>query len=446
MLQFVPHFFGNMFAAQIETMYKKLIWISVALLPFATSAQLGGLMNKAKNKINQRIDNKTDREMDKAIDALEGKENAAASGDGAPASSAEEITEANPQSVKGYSKFDFVPGERIIYAEDFAQDAIGELPLTWNSSGKGEIMTLNNQAGKWLRVFENTTYLSGNNKKFGDNYTIEFDLMFFFEPKVKGYVLPGWQVGLFSTGSKDAADNNFLKQQDELNNTEVHFGYGSYALAYLESRQKRAQTFYSDKMELGDVLSSFNKVVHYSMQVQKTRFRLWVDDKKVFDIPRAINIADTMNQLYFHLEGSNYKEEEIGLFVSNLKIATGLPDTRHKLVEEGKFSTTGILFEVAAATIKPESSGVLKDVAAAIKSNAGMRVKIIGHTDSDGADATNLELSKKRAEAVKAALIKDWSIDASQLEAEGKGETQPAGDNKTKEGKAQNRRVEFVKL
>ncbi len=199
-------------------------------------------------------------------------------------------------------------------------------------------------------------------------------------------------------------------------------------------------------MELGDVLSGFNKIVHYSVQVQKTRFRLWIDDKKVFDIPRAMNVKDTMNQVYFQLEGSNYKEEEIGLFLSNIKIATGLPDTRHKLVEEGRFSTTGILFEVNAATIKPESNGVLKEVADAIKGNAGMRVKIIGHTDSDGSDAANLELSKKRAEAVREALVKDFSIDAAALETDGKGEAQPAGDNKTKEGKAQNRRVEFVKL
>jgi outer membrane protein OmpA-like peptidoglycan-associated protein len=113
--------------------------------------------------------------------------------------------------------------------------------------------------------------------------------------------------------------------------------------------------------------------------------------------------------------------------VSNIKIATGVPDTRHKLVEEGKFSTTGILFETNAATIKPESNGVLKDVADAIKSNTGIRVKIIGHTDSDGTDAANLELSKKRAEAVKAALVNDWKIDAVQLETDGKGEAQPVG-------------------
>ena len=99
-----------------------------------------------------------------------------------------------------------------------------------------------------------------------------------------------------------------------------------------------------------------------------------------------------------------------------------------------------------AATIKPESNGVLKEVAEAIKSGAGIKIKIIGHTDSDGTAAANLELSKKRSEAVKAALVKDFGIDASALETDGKGETVPVGDNKTKEGKAQNRRVEFIKL
>ncbi len=127
-------------------------------------------------------------------------------------------------------------------------------------------------------------------------------------------------------------------------------------------------------------------------------------------------------------------------------MATGLPDTRHKLIEEGKFSTTGILFDVAAATIKPESNGVLKELAEVLKSNPGIKVKIIGHTDSDGSDAANLDLSKRRAEAVKAALANNWRIDAASMETDGKGEATPEGDNKTKEGKAQYRRVEFIKL
>jgi outer membrane protein OmpA-like peptidoglycan-associated protein len=104
------------------------------------------------------------------------------------------------------------------------------------------------------------------------------------------------------------------------------------------------------------------------------------------------------------------------------------------------------LFDVNAATIKPESNGVLKEIAGILTEHKNIKIKIVGHTDSDGTDAANLDLSKRRAEAVKAALVKDFNIDGAMMETDGKGESVPAGDNKTKEGKAQNRRVEFIKL
>lgn len=434
-------------------MNKYIVAALILLLPAISQAQLGGLMKKVKNKAEQRLEQKVDRGIDRSLDQLEGKPTAttvkntpAAQPAAAPAAAQTESPKPEKETIKSYSKFDFVPGERIIYAEDFAQDAIGELPLTWNASGKGEVQTIEGKGGKWLRGFENSFYLTGNRKGFGENYTVEFDAIFYFQPKVKGYVLPYWKAGLLSSGGKDPADNEFLREQSEYNNTFITFNPGSNGSAFVESRAKRVQTFRSDRMSLGDMTQAFNKVVHYSIQVQKTRFRMWIDDKKVFDIPRAMNMADTMNQLWFYLESSNYQEDEIGLFVSNLKVATGVPDTRHKLIDEGKFSTTGILFDVAAATIKPESNGVLKELGTLLNEHKDVKIKIVGHTDSDGSDATNLELSKKRADAVKAALAKEYGVDESRLQTDGKGETAPVGDNKTKEGKAQNRRVEFIKL
>ncbi|NTS39894.1 OmpA family protein [Flavisolibacter sp. BT320] len=435
-------------------MNKPLVAVLILLLPAVSQAQFGGLMKKVKNKAEQRLEQKVDKGIDRSLDQLEGKGAPAQASNSqpatapAPAPAATQAEPAKPEkaTLKSYSKFDFVPGEKIIYAEDFAQDAVGELPLTWNASGKGEVQTIEGKGGKWLRGFENSFYLTGNRKSFGENYTVEFDAIFYFEPKVKGYVLPYWKAGLLSSGGKDPADNEFLREQSEYNNTFVTFNPGSNGSAYVDSRAKRVQTFHSDRMSLGDMTQFFNQVVHYSIQVQKTRFRMWINDKKVFDIPRAMNVGDTMNQLWFYLESSNYQEDEIGLFISNLKVATGLPDTRHKLIEEGKFSTTGILFDVAAATIKPESNGVLKELGGLLTEHKDVKLKIVGHTDSDGSDVANLELSKKRAEAVKAALAKDYGVEESRLQTDGKGESVPVGDNKTKEGKAQNRRVEFIKL
>jgi outer membrane protein OmpA-like peptidoglycan-associated protein len=124
----------------------------------------------------------------------------------------------------------------------------------------------------------------------------------------------------------------------------------------------------------------------------------------------------------------------------------GAPDTRNKLITEGKFVTTAITFEVNAATLKPSSFPVMKDISASLNENPGVKIKIIGHTDSDGDANSNLGLSKKRAEAVKNALVSEFGIDASRIQTDGKGASSPAVPNSTAEGKANNRRVEFLKL
>jgi outer membrane protein OmpA-like peptidoglycan-associated protein len=119
---------------------------------------------------------------------------------------------------------------------------------------------------------------------------------------------------------------------------------------------------------------------------------------------------------------------------------------RSKLITDGKLVTYGIYFDVNKAVVKPESHGTLKGIADILKENPDVRVKIIGHTDSDGADAANLDLSKRRGATVKEALVKDFGIDASRLESDGMGETQPMAPNDTPVNKALNRRVELIKL
>ena len=119
---------------------------------------------------------------------------------------------------------------------------------------------------------------------------------------------------------------------------------------------------------------------------------------------------------------------------------------RSKLLTEGKIISYGIYFDSGKDIVKPESYGSLKEIAAVLTENPEVKVKIVGHSDSDGDDASNLNLSKKRAAAVKSALTTEFAIDASRLETDGKGETQPLSPNTSSEGKAKNRRVEFIKL
>lgn len=111
----------------------------------------------------------------------------------------------------------------------------------------------------------------------------------------------------------------------------------------------------------------------------------------------------------------------------------------------GSVTLQGVTFELNSANLTADSRPVLDDVAADLKKYPRLRVELQGHTDSSGADAYNMQLSERRAASVREYLISQ-GVSASQLVARGYGETQPVADNKTNEGRAQNRRVEMAVL
>ena len=167
-----------------------------------------------------------------------------------------------------------------------------------------------------------------------------------------------------------------------------------------------------------------------------------MNDEKVWDIPRAVSASAKFNSVVFFVGGGCGNCE---YYLANLRVATGAPDTRNKILTEGKWVTRGILFDVNSDRIKGESYGSLKEIAGVLTENADLKVQIVGHTDSDGDDAKNLDLSKRRAASVKSALSSEFKIDASRMETDGKGESQPVDKNDNPAGKANNRRVEFIK-
>ena len=138
--------------------------------------------------------------------------------------------------------------------------------------------------------------------------------------------------------------------------------------------------------------------------------------------------------------------DEYKPFISNFRVAAGLPDTRNKLITEGKLVTYGIYFDVNKDVVKPESYGTLKEIAGILNEVPDVKVKIFGHTDADGDDAKNMDLSKRRAASVKAELVKYFGVKPDQLSTDGLGETKPVSPNDTPVNKALNRRVEFIKL
>ncbi len=118
--------------------------------------------------------------------------------------------------------------------------------------------------------------------------------------------------------------------------------------------------------------------------------------------------------------------------------------------KEFKIVLPQVYFEIDRAELKPESYSVLDEAALTIKrifdSNANANIEIQGHTDNTGAADYNMTLSQNRAETVKNYLVSKHNLDANRLQAKGYGLTRPIANNNTKEGRANNRRVEFVIL
>lgn len=421
-------------------MNRKCFIMLIAIVPLLLQAQTGLLdkMNtKLKNKATARVDKKMDQVIDKTLDEIEGKNGRAH----VPSSSQKVSTDI----LRSYVKYDFVAGEQVIYSNDFETENMGELPVGWNSNGSAAVVRLTDLPGNWMQFYQNASYLTDNKENFSENFTIEFDLLLRRSNPKAAFPMLAW--GILSSGSLPTTDNELLKNPSGTFATELKMqpydNNGSYL--QLESFLGRKSYLKTDIRKFA-LQQYFNKIIHVAVQVQKERLRIWFNEEKVFDLPKAIAPAVAINQVYFSVKRYGAPESEVGYNISHIKIAKGLPDTRHKLVDEGKLSTTGILFDINSATIRPESNGVLNEIGNVLQQLPQLKMKIIGHTDSDGNDKVNLELSRKRAQAVKEFFVKNFQIDGTRIEADGAGESMPVTDNTTKEGKANNRRVEFIKL
>ncbi|WP_341839050.1 OmpA family protein [Chitinophaga caseinilytica] len=434
---------------------KKFVFIALLHMPlavFSQSAILDKIKQKAEARAERRVDGAIDKSMDKAEEEVDGQLKQPAK---KQKSEKEKPAQTVPQDagkpntgLKSYSKFDFIPGERIVYTEDFAGDAIGELPLKWTTNNRGETVTIDKLPGNWMRLFPASRFTSPAAGKLPENFTLEADLVLQFGDE-GGYVYPELELKLLGLAPGEQSPRNYVVNQDAAHEVALVIaaaGAGKPLSVSLKSYAKGTEYFSNQAKELKISSDNDGKPLHISVWVQKERIRYWINGEKVFDIPQAVPPTSSFNRVGLSLESSLYTEDQLGMFISNIKVAEGTPDLRSKLITEGKLVTNGILFDVNSDRIRPESAGVLKGIAAVLQENATVRVKITGHTDSDGDAAQNTDLSKRRAKAVQAALQTEYGIAAARMETDGLGESKPVADNNTKEGKASNRRVEFIKL
>ena len=414
---------------------------------------------KTEDKVSEKVSNKVSDAATKPIDEA-GKSNknkdngtASTSGGNSGNKSGDQSDDAGTRKSSSgggglatYSKYDFVPGEKILVMEDFAQDAIGDFPDKWNTNGGGEVVTADGVSGHWLMVKKRGRFIPEYINSLPENFTMQFDLI--CNEKFNYYSAAMDLFFLTGGNGKESFEYSFIPGQKR-SGIKLSFhptnGTGKGGSCHINTFEDGTDVIKNDVQTTQfNSLNEKNKV-KISIWRQKQRVRVYMNEEKVMDVPRAFAAGKTYNMVMFELWSDPHVDEDRYL-ISNINLAVGAPDTRNKLITEGKFVTHGILFDVNSDKIKPESFGVLKDISNVLTENPDVKVKIIGHTDSDGKDADNLTLSKKRADAVKTALMNEFKIDASRMETDGKGESQPVDKNDTPAGKANNRRVEFVKM
>ena len=424
---------------------KLIIFICCFLFAYPTQAQfwkkLGDKVEKAAERsVERTVEKRTDREVEKSservldsiLDAPKKKNNKRKKGEPIIGSANQE------NSTIVTSSKDFVSGSKVIYSDTFKNDAVGDFPVTWNTNSSGEVITFDNQEERWLQLGLGEFTPDGITQ-IPDNCTFEFDLtvsnnfdwysdgIWVNIIAVKNRQKDFTQWSRFGTGTDGVRLRLKPKNFEYTGETEI--------LTYL-NRDKIIQNGKNTKQ-----FTLKNKTVHVALWRQKNRLRVYLNEEKAWDIPRAFGPAN-YNSISFNTAGG----EEEHFYISNLRLAIAGEDTRHALLETGKFETNEILFDVNKAIIKPSSFKILDELGQALADNPEVTIKIIGHTDSDGSADANLKLSEKRATAIKVYLSNHFPITGNRMQVMGKGETEPVASNATPDGKAKNRRVEFVKL
>jgi len=401
---------------------------------------------KAKREAEERAERRVEKGIDKVYDAAEegidesikgdenkkdkknkNEENSEESDENSEKSSAKNTKDQTP-GLQSFSKFDFIPGEKVIFFDDFSQDAVGDFPVLWNTDGSAEVMTNNLFPGNWVKITNNDCAIVLESVlDLPENYTIEFDVIPQKDPD--NFDDLGYHFYLLSTSKPKDVGYGLARPGDAA--IKFTFDYNDYYFTYFRD-ESVSLSGNSDKNR-----QEADTKYHISIWVQKERIRLYQNEVKLWDIPKAISKNYKYNMIRF--------ENGVPMF-SNVRIAVGNPDMRNKLMTEGKLVTYGIYFDVNKDVVKPESYGTLKEIAKILNEVPDVKVQIVGHTDSDGADASNMDLSKRRAASVKAELSKSFDVNADRLEIDGMGESKPVAPNDSAVNKALNRRVEFIKL
>lgn len=387
--------------------------------------------DRAKKKVEKKVDDAVDKTVDNAFegaeDAVKGEKKEEKKED--KKGKADDNTDADEQNdgqqqQKGqslemtYAKSDFVAGDEVFFEDNQANEQLGEFPSQWDMDyGNAEIVDFGGEKCIMLIGYTVLSPLIGDGKKYlPEQFTLEFDIYprYTYDNKKAS---SAFEIGL--------GDGRALVSR---------FHCGGRGGAFLSTSWKKPNGD-GGSLNSGDnkIYFSYNEWHHVAISFNKRALKLYVDGVRIVNIPNMKQPASLW--IWSNDNEALYK---------NFRIAKGAVPLYDRMISDGKFITYGITFDVGKSVIKPESMGEINRIVQLMSENPDLKFSVEGHTDSTGNVTSNQTLSEARSKAIVDKLV-ELGISADRLVSAGKGQDSPIADNGTDEGRAKNRRVEFVK-
>lgn len=417
--------------------------------------------NAAKRRVEQKVEQKAEEAVDKAFEAGKKKKKSSEEEEEEVVvkkkkakkvvEEEEEVEEVEQEEAKpqpqvekkpdiksfemAYAKSDFVAGDEIIFEDNLVDEQVGEFPSKWDIiQGNAEIAKIDGETV--IAMYSEESWIIPLMKEplnyLGDVFTVEFDVMSPYtsdeEASYAGYF--DFRIQIADESWQDYKNHN------------VHFEWLSWPISetnkgqicteWLTTRDAPSSNYSSD------VVLRDNNWHHFAISFNKRALKVYYDGARIANVPNAK--ANNGWISFYNYAG----RENQYVYLKNVRIAKGAVPLYDRMMSDGKFITYGITFDVGKSVIKPESMGEITRIVQLMNENPTLKFSVEGHTDATGNAASNQKLSEARAKAIVDKLVEN-GIAADRLTAVGKGQNTPIADNNTDEGRAKNRRVEFVK-
>lgn len=416
---------------------------AIPLVPFAADAQIVDRLKRvAKDAAQRELSSQVDRMVTEAIRCNlrdpacvkraedQGKPvvftddngDVIKDNDGNPIGDAEtaEATVQGPGEGV-WANYDFVPGDRVLFAEDYALEKVGDFPKRLRFLN-GNMEVVDAGGTPWLRATSGSAFAVELGDTLPERFTLEFPVLWSHGNQ--------WMRVLFHP-----SDGKVVAPRR----------VGWYRQPHLQIDERNTGLFSFDRSAQQAVTPIKGKILNgpatIRLMADGRHVKVYVGENRVANVPQVD--LGRATKIWFIVADASQKHP---MYVGPIRVAGGGADLYDKLEAEGRVATQGILFDVDSDRIRPESTPTLAEIGRMLQEHPALRISIEGHTDGTGDDAHNQALSERRARSVRAVLIERYGIAEERLESSGLGETKPVATNDTPEGRQTNRRVELVKI